>query len=468
MSINKTQRIILTIIIFVIIATLLVLIPYFCHANNSGVTPSAETYSHFLTTNAINSGSILKFQLFDYLLSQLLQVIPLSLLIWLFPLLFGLLSAFLFYLILRKISSQHSVVLLAVSLLALTPGFLAAYTGVLLISVIVFLVLLLLLVYEAKNYLFSPLLFLLFLFDPLTSLVVGVLLFIRELTIKRYFSAVLIFVVLSFGLLLFFFSPVINSLSSFYSFTFSINEVFSFLGGLYGISLFLLILGFGGIYFSSKLFKSFISKLLVTIFLLLALFYEPLRVLSLFLLAFSAANYLKRLYSQRWIIPSLRELTFILLLCILLFSTLTFVKEEIVSSPQQEQLATYLTIKNLYEQYPVLESSQILSNAAKPSVVAFFSQANLYGFDELSGRVNFDTNKLFASQDYTFLATLFSQENISLIIVDESELPGYMVGRPVQGLIFVMEHNNHFSKVFEGSNQVIYYFSEWQNKTFVP
>lgn len=446
-----------TALIIMIAIILLLFIPFFRTVQGNPTFPNSETYVHF---NALTTHS--QANLFDMLLGQLTSVFTEQVLAIVLPLLFGLLSLLLIVAILRILKLGIYEYFYTLIILALTPAFIATFVGISIYSVLFFLALLVIWLFLKKNNFYLLGLAALYLFDPFLGLVAGLVLVLLELKNKaRRNSLFVLLTLLAIQIISLIFSlPTTYFASS--SFAFSVEQLFTFFGARYGYSLFILILGLFGFYkYMSKRLDP--AVFLYIALIILSLFYAPIRLLCIVFLAFYSAKAFDYLVLRKWKVVFLGQLILVLFVCILLFSTMTYLKEDLQKQPIHQEVKALQDLSNFYTVYKVPKTAKILSSPEYSSFIQYY--AGSPALQKQTGRIIHSNlslhEELFQSRDYDFVQQIFQEEHVAFIFIDGTMLSGKVWQRPDEGLLFIMENNDNFLKVYSQNNILIYYNTLW-------
>ncbi len=417
-NINKTY---FAIILFAA-ALLLLSIPIARVSQNNPAIFGSTHYDH------INEKTIL----LDFLLGFIPQIaLSVS-----FPLILAIFSLIFFAKLLsRHVKDEHQLYY-ALIILVLTPTFIGLHSGLHNYQFILFFGLLFALLYDIGSRWYYVPLALLYVVDPLVALFLTLgLIVITNLKDKKQESLILSFFLVGMILVSHF---LLASTFSFSTLSFSFNQLFSFFNASFGYSLFLLVLGFGGIFFEKK-------RALPLIVFSLSLFYEPLRVLALPLLAYYAAISFHKLEKREWTINFIGNLTLVLFICILLFGSSTFIKESIQEQPHAAHVDALLFLEDNGAQAKVLSSSKL------SSFITF-----------MTGQQVMSSPNYFYSQNYNFIVDQFKKNNIGYILIDKSMKQGTIWQHDEEGLLFLLKYNDNFRKIYENKEVEIYYFPPWR------
>ncbi|MCA9477732.1 MAG: hypothetical protein KC535_01130 [Nanoarchaeota archaeon] len=417
-NINKTY---LAVILFAA-ALLLLSVPIVRVTQGNPAIPGSEHYEQ------VNQPSVL--------LSFLLGFIPQTILSISLPLLVALASLIIFASLISRHVTHENQLYYALIILVTTPSFIGLHIGLNNYQFVLFFGLLFALLYDrGTKWYFLPL-SILYLLSPLLSVVLtlGVIILSSVKEKGRESLTALFFLV---GLLII---SSVTSLSfpTFSSLGLTVDQIFSFFNAQYGYSLFLLVLGFGGLFFEKK-------RTIPLLIFLASLFFEPFRILGLALLSFYAAKSFFKLQEREWTITFIGNLTLLLFVCILLFSTSTFLKETIQSSPHQGHVDALIYLEENGAQ------ARVLSDEKLTSFITF-----------MTGQEALSNNNYFYSQNYRYIDDRFKREDIGYILIDTSMLNGGIWQHDEEGLLFLLKYNDNFKKIYENDEVQIYYFAPWR------
>ena len=230
---------------------------------------------------------------------------------------------------------------------------------------------------------------------------------------------------------------------------FNIKDVFSIFGADLGLGLFLLLLFFTGLIIMWRLLKKLRIYHLLSLLLVASSFFNPLlRVYASLIILVYAAIAIKHLYYTKWELDVVKQGTVILLLCALVFSSLS----QITAIVQAEPSA------------PAIEAMGQLANE-QPGIV--FSSPD-YGFyiQEASGkRTYLDGNSGFRSdfgeklEKYSALLgasrikdaePLLNETGISYFFITPA-MKEEIWGGKEKGLLLLLKNSAKFSTVYSDS-----------------
>lgn len=405
-----------------------------------------ETYYHL---NNLNQPT----QVYDTIINFLVSYFGEHNTIVYLPVILIFLSLLIFSNLFKHFLETDTEYFFALIILVLTPAFLSAHMGLTLASMILFLLVVTIFLYFKSSYFYLIFLALLYLFDPFIGFTLTVALFIREIVRKDYTGIVVLFLTLmilvitslSTNIHTYFINPDLIS--------FSANSIFAFFGGRYGITLFLLVLGIMGIIRTIKNYPAMVLSSFVIIGI--SLFYEPARLFGIVVLVLYSARALSNLVNREWEINYIGQLVLILFFCMLLFSSMTFVKSELQQEPRQDQIETLNFLKDL----PLTNEAKVLIMPEEAEYTTYYT-----GRDVLASSYRTQEDvalalDLFSSRQYSFVKEVLQEKKIGFIVVDYDVFNFLQFGE--EGLLFVMENNDNFVKVYQAKGTQIYFFKLW-------
>ncbi|MFP4119319.1 MAG: hypothetical protein ACLFTH_04660 [Candidatus Woesearchaeota archaeon] len=418
------------------------------------IPPGEETYEHLNSAREITAETATSYLFYDIFLSWILNIMSISTAMVVIPGILLIITIILFAELLRKEKVADDHITYALALLVFSPAILLMYVGFSTYAFTITLAMATAYLYSRKSSWYLAIIPFLFLADKITGLLVIILLIILEGVRKRKKPAVAVSMTAIALLLLSGFFPALSfhSLAPFFSI--QGNEIFSFFGGVYGYPFILIFLGILGMIVSKQSFAVSRRQSVAFIFLALSLFYDPLRLLSMFILAYYGGIAFKHFTTRDWTVTFLKHLTILLIICILIFSTSTTLKETINASPKPYEVEATRLLATIAEKNPQLADTKVLAHPEYTEHVTFYS-----GFDTLSDdRLVFN---ILSSQQYSYVKEQLQENEVSFIIIDRSRKAGNLWQRPDQGLLFVLQNNRLFKKIYQYGDYVVYYYTEW-------
>ncbi|MGM5479857.1 MAG: hypothetical protein ACQESC_00170 [Nanobdellota archaeon] len=454
MSLNRKYILIVGMFILLGLSVIAIILLLRTH-QGAIIAPGQETFSHLNSAREITSDTATSYLFYDVILGWLLSICSVSTAMIIFPTLLFIVTMILFTEILRLEKVSNELILYTVGFLILSPAIMLMYVGFTAYALTLLLSVLIMYLYVRKSSWYFAVVPFLFFVDKIVGLIAIVLLFLLEnVRGDRKKQLVGLGVTTIILLLLSGFFPSL-SLASFTRF-FSIqpNTLFSFFGGTFGFPFILLFLGIVGMLISKQSFSITRRQSLIFVFLILSLFYTPLRLISMLILAYYSAIAFKFLLSRKWGVWFLKSLTLILIVCILVFSTSTTFKETINKNPRSYEVIASETIASFVDITPSLQESYILTHPSYDEYVEFYSSLEVFPDEQKSYTI-------LSSQKFSFVEQELQDNKISFIIVDTSRKKGNLWQRSDQGILFVFQNTRLFKKVFEHGDYAVYYYTQW-------
>ena len=406
-----------------------------------------QPYLHLSIAKRIISGE-LRYSLFStqvnfyhLLLAYLGTFFGLEYVALILPLVMGAVSLTLFYSILRNLLSDTRIALLATLLLLFSPAFfylsLVSTPDILLVPLLLLSFILLLSGKRLSLVISWLILLAASLHDPFV-LLLSVLLFLivffyskGDRRLRKWLLIILVLVGISYHA----FAPRI--LTGLYLFRGNIlRDSVTDLGGLVGFGIFYILLILGGFVSSWSRKRAFYPLHLAILMLIAAmlLLNENRNIYLNLLLTYFAALGLVALLARKWETPPLRTLTIIIVLCGLLFSTLSYTQRIITSGPDQD---TVSGLKWLSTQ----QEGKVLSYPNYQGWIEYYGEKPV--FVQLN-----TTNQIFYSRNLAATKSLLTENNISYILIDDAMRNGLIWTRNEQGLLFLFRNNETFKRIY--------------------
>ncbi|MEE9525884.1 MAG: hypothetical protein V3V78_04740 [Candidatus Woesearchaeota archaeon] len=443
---------------------LILLIPAIRTLSNKPVFPQDSPYYHLrLARNIKEQGIPFQDSLTQspylpqpYHLILALSPILLSILI---PLLSGISSIIIFYFILKQLNIDINKITTILITTILSPLFIFLFATSNQHAIAITLILLGFLFFiKEKNYFIPSLIIfaIMPIFGMLPSLISILALLVYTLNNKeklKYFYTIL---TTTSAILLIYYLPFIL----FYSFPHSSNilnpniltNLMSDLGGNIGYGIFTLILTFVGLYIVWKKEKQITGYLLLLALILLSFIIPELNIYIFPIISLFAGFGLHFIIKMKWKIDLIKTLTIILIICGLLFSTLSYINRLSRSSPTNEifeslewlkqNTATTDTIFTHYSKAHWVETI-----AQRPTIL----NSQITYTQDLKTRFN-DSNTILYSRNFKLTTSLLDKHNIKYIYIDSEMKQGQVWTKPQQGLLFLFRNQETFKQVYNENN----------------
>jgi hypothetical protein len=328
-------------------------------------------------------------------------------------------------------------------LVALTPAFLAAHLSISFSSILLFCILLTTYLYRRGTRWYLLTLPFLYLFDPITGVVLSLILAWHSYARTKsfpYLHSILSLLLLIAAV----FMPVTLYATQSTAFITSANQVFSFFGAISGYTLTLLLLGVTGLAFLFYQKKQSLFTWISIIGVVFAAFYTPLRLVGIVLLATYSAQTFFMLVNRKFSNKELGQYILLLFVCIFFFSSVTFIKDALTAEPTVEQVEVYSWL----ERAPI--SGGFLIHPSQTEYTRYFSGREFYEASDS------ELLELFETRDSQEFIDFLQAQNISFIVV-EPNLRAYLQ-KDNDGILFILKNNDAFQVVYTTTNMQVYYF----------
>jgi len=383
----------------------------------------------------------------------------------------GMLSVWLFYLILKKLKF-NKLNRIAISLVfILSPVFIYIFSLSTPFCIIVFLDLLgfyLFLKKEKDDFMLSVLVFSLSAFFSLANLFFVVILALayviyNKKSMKKFFS-LLLFMSLVF---LIHYVNIYFNFGITYDFDiFHISLIQRFvtdLGGLFGFSVFTLLLSILGLAMIWNEKSRFYHVYLIMLFVLIvSFFYNYAVVYSNFVVSILAGMAFAALIKRKWELKFVRNLSIILLFCGILFSAVSYTVRISEDQPNSELMDALDWIKHNSD-----EGDVVFSHYTKGFWIQFMTERpvlidSISKESSLFAEIIEDSEIIFESWDIKETRDLLQKYNTSYILITNDMADGLVWEKQEQGLAYLLRNSETFNKEYSNTHVGVwrYIYSE--------
>jgi hypothetical protein len=271
-----------------------------------------------------------------------------------------------------------------------------------------------------------------------------------------------------------FINAVVLSFSAYYYITFFIRYGFdlisenqpyvqallSDLGSFTGFSIFAIILSLIGLGISWRKKYGYLPAYLTIIILILAsIFNSKYHLFLNYFISFFAGIGYMGLIGRKWALKSIKNLTILVIICGLLFSTISHITRISNIQPDTNVKKSLVWLKNNSNPKDI-----VLSHHTRGFWIEYYSQRPTYADNlvryapDLNDRLN-KSNMIFYSRNLIYTDELLKASNIRYIYVDDEMKDGLVWEKENQGLLFLFRNNETFKNVYTHSGIEI-----WQYK----
>lgn len=388
-----------------------------------------------------------------FILSFLSKIFSMDFLLIFLPIVSGLITLCLFYLLLKKLNLQDNESSLTIILFILSPLFMhsfGSYSILIFTLPLSFLALILFLKEENKLHKILSLLiiFILGFFDYRILIVILLFILIYLVKNKRFRAFYAPLIVSLISIVLNYLPKIIK-----YGFKYTIKEnyfklLISDLGGSYGISIFLVFFAFFGLSYLWKIkYKNMHLYIAFILMLILSLLDKEFIIYFILLIFYISSLGINNLINFRWESERIRKLTLFLLIFGLLFSTYGFLSLVKNSEPNQLLSSALVDLYNIGSKNDVVLSHYtygILINSigGKRNVI----DSNFNYISDLKERYS-DIQTIFYSKNADATKKLIDKYNIKYILITKKMREDLVWTQNDEGLLLVMENSQEFRKI---------------------
>jgi hypothetical protein len=426
--------------------------------------PSQETYYNLrmvdqFKENGVRDVDVLQnkaynFNLFHYIFSKL--NINVQSMANYFPALFGILTLFLIYILLKTLNLGQNDIFFAMIILATTPIFLYDFTTFTPEILVFPLLILALILFLRGNYLSSIILGLTAFFNIFYTLmglilILGWHFFKKKNNYLLYANIGIIICASIVGIFVF----KINYLTSFIPSILGINAFLIEFGAVKGYALITVILAIIGLFSWWKTESSKIIILIsVCLLILFSVFFIDSRLPIALIIAVFAGFSISYLVNREWEIHMLKGVTLLLIICILIFSAVLTINFQIKNITEEKVVAmSYLSSAE--------PGDLILSVERNGFIIEYESgrsaylDGNSFKFSDYQARKDL-VDKIYYARNLNDLELSLKKEKITHILIDSEMKAGEIWDGRSEGLLFFLENSDKFIKIFYDDDVQIY------------
>lgn len=450
---KKIFLMLMGVVLLLLLSPLIFNIGFFDKVFTSGVT-----YFNLIELNSVDSSlpffdRVFNHNFFHVVLDLLnLDDVLLALFV---PLVSGLLSVLLVFLISRKLNLSDNETVFIIALFVLSPIFLHKFTTLNPDNFAFPLFLLTVLLYFERYSFFAiiPLVLLSFI-NPVFS-VIFVLFLVMQLLLKngsKVVNFVLIFVGVTFSILSFFFNLVPEFVSSV-----TLDDVLIEFGSLSGYSIPLIILSAVGVFswWGRRVDKTLVVSSLFVGFVISFFLPDARLVVALGLGVFAGLG-INHLISLRWELSEIKNISLMLIFYIILFSSIVTINTQVTQVNSLEvEAAKFLASLN--------SEGVVLSTPDKGFMIEYLSGKQVF-LDGNSFRDSdyFDKKSvmddIFYARLLSDLTSALEDNNIKYLFIHKSMRDGDVWTSRQEGLQFFLVYSENFISLFDNEVVQIYMF----------
>lgn len=380
----------------------------------------------------------------------------------LIPSIFGILSIILFYLILNKFKLNLSKKAIILLILIASPAFIFAFS--LSNSYVLSLPLLIIGFYffismKKILHLISIFIFgLASLLSPINIVVIIFLLFFNIINtkskIKKFYTAssIMLLVFLVYYLP-FYVKYGFQKKLVFISQNIPINLITD-LGGEIGFGIFNIFLAIIGLYVVWKIKKQILSYFLLAVLIIISFYYNSMNIYLTFIISIFAGYGFFTLIKMKWKIKTIKLLTIMLIVCGLLFSSISYINRLSNSPPDNE-------IINSLEWLATQPQGMVFSHYTNGFWIETIANKSVFLDPLISCTPSSDiklnaSNEIFYSRNLEKTKYFLNKYNISYIWIDNAMRQGKVWTQEEQGLLFLFRNSETFKNIYSSKEVEIW------------
>ncbi len=373
------------------------------------------------------------------------------------PILLGMASVYLMYLVLKKHNISEKTVFAVLLLMIFSPIFIYVFTDFKIYSFIIFLNILGVYLLGEKNILYSSIAFGIIPFIDLYSGIITIAMlslyyFSNEKKNEAYFTTGMVMltaILISIVINLYFGYNVLHI------FRFESQNFITDIGADIGFSFSILILAAIGLV---MLWENGLKNIMIYIMLILLIaisfFNAPLRIYINFILVIYAGFALIYLNKRKWSIAIIKKTTVLLIICSILFSTLVYATRLVKSEPDSQMVDALQFVKQ-----QSLPTETIMSLPKYGYIIEYY--ANRQAFIDTdtsyydSWREEIYEN-ITTSRNLDRTQKALEEYNIRYFVVDK-DFQSYLNEK--EGLLFLIENSQKFINIYNSTDVQVWMYT---------
>lgn len=386
-----------------------------------------------------------KASLFYYINSMVIYLMGAEATIFL-SLMLGLISFILFYNIMKFFFKEKEILIIASLMFILSPIFIYLFVNFSVSSLATTLSLVFIYFYIKKSY-WSILFLMLISMTDFSFLLVNIVLMVTYYFYDKKTKLLLLNIILSFiSLLVFAYFHKGFFLFNNLFLEASFNNFFTSLGAVVGIAFFYLFLGIIGFFTVWKRKKEFFYMLIsMTIIFIFSLFNSTGRIFLNIYLSLFAGLVITFLLKRKWALYIIKRFTLLLIFCGIIFSTAVYIDQVVDSEPKQD-IVQILQVLKPFDQGVVFSHEKYGSFIEYYAIKKTFIDEHSIDYDSYVD-LKYVSEEIFFSRNLEKTKNLLNQQGIKYIIITPEMKKGLVWKREGEGLLFLLENSNSFSKL---------------------
>jgi len=373
------------------------------------------------------------------------------------PIILGLITVVLMYLILHKQNISEKTIVTIVTLMIVSPIFLYVFTDFKVYSFVICLNMIGLYFLTHENIMFSSAAFAVIPFiDPFSGIITLALLLTYMFSNQKHRTSVKVTsIVLLTAVIL---SIVLNTYYGYnvlHMFRFTIHNILTDIGANIGVSFSIIILTtIGLILLWENGWKMLVTYMLLLIFIILSLFNDTVRIYMNFVIMIYAGFAFIYINKRKWSISIIKKTTVLLIICSIFFSTLVYITQIARAEPTPEYVDALKFVKE-----QSLPTEVILGSPANGHMIEYYTERMMLVDDSTQyhdSQKYADMENISNSRNLDRTEKMLKDYNIRYIIID-GEFEPYL--KDTEGLLFLIETSQKFTSVYKNSKVEVWMYN---------
>ncbi len=453
----KDNKLILYIIL---VAFAIIIVPHLLrYLSGNPAIMGEEAYLHgriaerivdgdYTIDNLVVDGRTLYYSPYHFLLAVIATITSITVASIILPLALGIGSALMFYFLLKKFNMDSVEGFAALFVLIISPAFVYTFSISTNHSLSLFLILFSAWAYMKKGTL-QKIAFLSFTVASIINMFNGFILLLLLIMIiikKKKNQKHIFFTIMILALIAFFIQPPLTSI---YQQTTNniMTETISDLGAHIGFGVFMIILCAFGMIWSWCNKKEVYPLYIIPIFIFIAANFtgaETLIYAAPIISVFCAMG-IRKIKDFEWELEPLKHLTILVIICGLLFSSISYIAELPNFNPNVDVIDALDTLKEKYDGGIAIShhsNGYYIENAG----IKVLIDSHMNSIKNINEKI-MDTHTLFFTRDLEEAKEIFEKYDIKYIVIDERMKQGLVWEEDEQGLLFLFRNTETFKKL---------------------
>jgi hypothetical protein len=401
------------------------------------------------------AGSNYSIDAYHHILAFFSNLLPTVLIIFLLPIILGLLSVHIFYLLIRKLTKKKSIANLSTLIYILSPIFvyLFCFPNHHYIPVLINLIIAFLLISEKKKVISFLLCLLVPLFGIKHTMVLLAIFIVLAFYKKKQRKQILWHSILLIVSALFYYVPIylmygiqktqtIEKINLFNSFV-------SDFGALVSFSIFFIMLSLMSLFLIEKEHDSLAIYIGALIILILSYYITELRFYLNFILVIIVTIALIKIIKRKWKLPGLKNIAILAIICGLIFTSISYIDRISNFEPHQNKI-------NALEWLEEQPQGTVISHYSNGYLIETIANKKTFLNPSLNHpetvQRKLDSDIIFYSHHLSDTTEKLEKYNIKYIFIDQSMKNGEVWEKENQGLLLILEESGLFRKIYSLDN----------------